>query len=214
MGNIRHSSNSNEYGTTPAIAAVATEILGSIQVDPASTPLFNSVIGADKIYTKEDNGLAQPWFGNVFLNPPGGLCDQHGRTIVRNRGNYYEDGTKAPKALSAASHWCSSLIKRLCDGEVEAAFFVGFNIEVLQRTQNYTPNYTPTDYVVCVPNRRIKFTREVGGVLKPAGSPTHASALVFMSRNKRSMDIAAKILADKVGSVCVGRALYDYSKRV
>ena len=42
--------------------------MGSITMDPCSNA--SSVVPADVCYTIEDDGLAQRWFGNVFVNPP------------------------------------------------------------------------------------------------------------------------------------------------
>jgi hypothetical protein len=48
------------------------QVLGTIDLDPASNSLAQSWIQAEKIYTKEDNGLDQEWLGNVWVNPPYG----------------------------------------------------------------------------------------------------------------------------------------------
>ena len=57
--------SSDEYYTPPHII----EALGHFDLDPA-TPPDPRWRTADVMYTKDDDGLAQPWFGRVFLNPP------------------------------------------------------------------------------------------------------------------------------------------------
>ena len=44
--------------------------MGQIDVDPASCAMANEIVKAGKYYTIDDNGLAQDWFGRVWLNPP------------------------------------------------------------------------------------------------------------------------------------------------
>jgi hypothetical protein len=59
-----------EYYTPPHIVGMARNVMGKIDLDPASNELAQRWIGAETFYTKEQNGLIKPWFGNVWLNPP------------------------------------------------------------------------------------------------------------------------------------------------
>jgi len=67
---VAHNSGNNEWYTPPALIQAAREAMGTIQVDPASSPVANKTIQAETFYTADDNGLAKPWRGNVWMNPP------------------------------------------------------------------------------------------------------------------------------------------------
>ncbi len=45
-------------------------VLGQIDLDPASCEFAQKRVKAKRYFTKQDDGLQQRWFGNVFLNPP------------------------------------------------------------------------------------------------------------------------------------------------
>ena len=60
----------NEWYTPAADIALAKNVLGTIDLDPASSPMANVKVGAKRIYTQADNGLSKPWHGKVWLNPP------------------------------------------------------------------------------------------------------------------------------------------------
>jgi len=62
--------SSDERGTPSYIIEAAREVMGTIDLDPASCATANEVVRAARYYTKEQDGLTRPWFGNVWLNPP------------------------------------------------------------------------------------------------------------------------------------------------
>lgn len=64
--------NQNDrWGTPPEIIQRARNVFGGvIDLDPASEPLFQTNVEANKFYTAEQNGLLLPWEGNVWCNPP------------------------------------------------------------------------------------------------------------------------------------------------
>jgi phage N-6-adenine-methyltransferase len=63
--------NQNDrWFTPPEIIERAKEVLGSLDLDPASEPLANAFINAPAFYTAEQNGLLHPWYGKIWCNPP------------------------------------------------------------------------------------------------------------------------------------------------
>ena len=77
------------YTPTPWVER-ARSAMGSIDLDPASCEVAQRVVKATKWFDKEQNGLAQPWRGNVWLNPPygRGLIDHFIEKLITERRNY------------------------------------------------------------------------------------------------------------------------------
>lgn len=158
----KHSSKSNEHFTPSYIVEKARGVLGTIDLDPASCPKANEAVKAKQIYTIEDNGLIKEWFGNVFLNPPGGKTN--------NKSNQ-------------ALFW-RKLIREYETNGVDNAIFVGFSIEMFQTVQTLLgqgDKTHPLDYSICIPSRRIAFIDPEGNEQK---SPPHSNFISFLSRSK------------------------------
>lgn len=66
--------NAENY-TPKHIVERVKHVMGEIDLDPASCEYAQKIVQAKEYYTKEDSGLNQSWYGNVFLNPPYGMPD-------------------------------------------------------------------------------------------------------------------------------------------
>lgn len=55
--------------TRPEIIELAREVLGDIDLDPASNDIAQQWINSKTFYTKETNGLDKPWLGKIWCNP-------------------------------------------------------------------------------------------------------------------------------------------------
>lgn len=61
---------SDGWYTPPWIIEKARAVLGVIDLDPASCEAAQAIVQASAFYTEHENGLIQPWYGRVWLNPP------------------------------------------------------------------------------------------------------------------------------------------------
>lgn len=60
----------DRYTPRPLAEAARQSLGGALDLDPASCAEANTVIQARHFYTLAQNGLALPWRGRVWLNPP------------------------------------------------------------------------------------------------------------------------------------------------
>lgn len=82
---IHQDSGRVEWYTPAPIIEAARGTMGGIDLDPASSPVANETVRAACFYTEADNGLARPWAGRVWLNPP---FAENGRFIPQIVADY------------------------------------------------------------------------------------------------------------------------------
>lgn len=162
-GTVRRltSSVSSEHYTPPEIVEAAREVLGgAIDLDPASCPPANGIVRAVRFFTKEDDGLAKPWSGTVFLNPPGGKDSTEGNQL----------------------RWWRRLVRAWLDHHVRTAIFIAFNIELLRSSQGAEGNelLSALEFPVCIPRERICFLTELNGRIVRQKSPVRPNAIIYL----------------------------------
>jgi hypothetical protein len=223
MSNARHSSEHTEHYTPPEVVAVARATMGGIDLDPATSELANQTVQAERIFTMEHNGFLQAWSGRVMHNPPGGSCDDTGRTVIRAKRSksgeiIREDctvtgdcgllpGHEHRGVSSSQKAWWFKLAKEWTEGRVEQALFVCFSIELFQTSQVDTPAGVPLplDFPFCLPSRRLAYYAMKEGKLVRGGSPTHASALIYLP--PRFHDRAFATTAFRLACAALGRVV-------
>jgi len=69
-GNFHISSKNNDWYTPKKYIEASRLVMGSIDIDPATSELAQKTVKAKSYYTQETNGLNKSWGGNVWMNPP------------------------------------------------------------------------------------------------------------------------------------------------
>lgn len=67
---IQQDSGQAEWYTPLEIIEAARRVMGGIDLDPASSAEANARVASAFYFSRADNGLAQQWFGRVWLNAP------------------------------------------------------------------------------------------------------------------------------------------------
>jgi len=89
------SSVSAEFYTPARYVDAAREVLGDIDLDPASCAEADETVRARRFYDARTDGLAQPWKGCVWCNPPYG---REGPKFVAKALREFEAG-RVPAAI-------------------------------------------------------------------------------------------------------------------
>lgn len=125
---VANNSGENEWYTPQQFIVAAREVMGGIDLDPASCALANETVQAEAFYTAEDNGISQDWYGNVWLNPPYAqpLIAQFAAAVVSKRKKY--DAACVLVNNATDTEWLQSMLE-ICD----AACFVRGRIKFMDK---------------------------------------------------------------------------------
>jgi hypothetical protein len=146
----------NEWFTPADWIELAREVLGEIDLDPASHVLAQERVQAKAFFTAADDGLAQTWFGRVWLNPP------------------YNRALLAP--------FVDKLIAEVASGNVKTAILLTHNYTDTE----WFHTAASLARAVCFPRGRIHFLSPAGDECSPTQGQAFfyygANALAFRQR--------------------------------
>lgn len=108
-----------EHYTPKCWCRLAHQVLGRIDLDPASCPTANELVEAEQYYTRHMNGLMLPWFGCVYCNPPG---DRHGILVPQFWAKAVEHATSGGVVLWAG--FSLDQLSRLQPSPTDYAFVI------------------------------------------------------------------------------------------
>jgi ParB family chromosome partitioning protein len=117
----------SEWYTPLGIITAARNVMGGIDLDPASCADANEIVGATAYYTADDNGLTRPWKGRIWMNPP--------------------------YAQPACAEFCTRLAVEYWDDRVTAAIALVNNATETAWFQDLAEHAT----AVCFPRGRVRF---------------------------------------------------------
>lgn len=125
---VSNNSGENEWYTPPQYIEAAREVMGSIDLDPASCAKANETVQAEAYFTVQENGLQQEWYGNVWLNPPYAqpLISQFSAAVVSKRDEY--DAACVLVNNATDTEWLQAMLE-ICD----AACFVKKRIKFIDK---------------------------------------------------------------------------------
>lgn len=125
-----NTSTNNEWYTPQSFLDAAHEVMGGIDLDPASNATANQIVRATHYYALDDDGFAQHWNGRVWLNPPYGT---------------HEDNE------SNQARWSRRLIDEYRAGNVSEAILL---VNAVTGNGWFQPL---KDFPICFPDGRIRF---------------------------------------------------------
>lgn len=154
--------------------------MGGIDLDPGSCAVANETVRAAHYYSKELDGLAHPWPGRVWCNPPGGLVRWDGARWAPHKGGGGESQTLL--------FW-TRLVDEYQSGRCAQAVFLGFTLEIIRLSQKSPlPRVQPMPvplFIRCYPRDRIKFGGDGGNA-----APTHPNVIVYLPPRDEPQPVA------------------------
>lgn len=127
----------NEWYTPADHIGLARQVLGGIDLDPASSEIANRTVNADRFFTIEDDGLSREWGGRVWLNPP--------------------------YAQPAISHFADKMVTEVEAGRIDAGLMLTHNYT----DTGWFHKLARAASAICFTRGRVRFVSPAGDLAAP-----------------------------------------------
>ena len=159
---VANATNNIERYTPSEYIEAAREVMGGIDLDPASCEVANLTVKATRFFDITTDGLTQPWEGRIWLNPP------YARGLI----NRFVD--KLREEFFVHKRVTEAIV--LVNNATETPWF---------------QNMAREASAICFPSSRIRFFEPVEGKngavesVRIKGSPLQAQAIFYFTRKGR-----------------------------
>ena len=120
-----------EWYTDPAIIEMAREVMGGIQLDPATSEAANRIVKAQDFFYEEHDGLSREWnASSMWMNHPFGIaeraCDpkitgRPCRKVICGKRRHHRQ-----KDYGGNEAWIRKLVDSWASGQVHRAICICF----------------------------------------------------------------------------------------
>ncbi|WP_304634026.1 hypothetical protein [Pseudoalteromonas sp.] len=170
-----------DYYTPPEISDLARDLMGSIDLDPASSSIANQNVKADKFFTILDDGLKQEWSGRVFMNHPfhrgEKACEPKCKKLMCKRPTKKSPNRRGhciTEDIPSNNDWINKLLDSYNSGKVTEAVIITF----ASTSEDWF--WPLLDYPKCYPKGRVHYYKPNG---ERKGSATKGSVITYIGPN-------------------------------
>ena len=142
-----------EWYTPRLYLDAVIEVMGAIDLDPASSAAAQEHVKAGQYFTMEEDGLKQQWHGRVFLNPP--------------------------YSMPEVREFSAKLLTSYVDGDIQEGILLVNNAT---DTQWFQAVGRAADYHCCTLGR-ISFLQARDGELLEKTAPTHGQVFLYFGKD-------------------------------
>lgn len=195
---VNQDSGSTEYYTEEYLIEMAREVLGNIELDPASSKIANQTVKANMFYNIENDGLSKKWVAQtVWMNHPFSkgekACPVSKRdnsvSLCKKKG-CIERGYHITKDVPGNSEWTNKLVNEYKAGNVKEAICITFS------SMSETWMNPLIEFMQCFPRGRINYRLPDGTQTKEI---TKGSLLTYMGPNPKKF----REVFERIGTVKV-----------